>query len=81
MNNVADDGMNRLEVRITELSPTEWRICDRSIAGGEASAVLGFIQQVEGAFEVTHLGLLRERTYYASFERAAASFAGRVVMS
>ncbi|TFB50280.1 hypothetical protein [Cryobacterium tagatosivorans] len=81
MNNVGVDGMNRHEVRITELSATEWRICDRSIPDGDPSAVLGFIQQVEGAYEVTRLGSLRERTYFSSFERAAASFAGRAVMS
>lgn len=81
MNNVGEDGMNRREVRITELSPTEWRICDSSFADGDPSAVLGFIQKVGGAFEVTDLGRLRERTYFSSFDRAASSFAGRTVMS
>lgn len=81
MNNVGEDGMNRREVRITELSPTEWRICDSSLADGDPSAVLGFIQKVGGAFEVTDIGRLRERTYFSSFDRAASSFAGRTVMS
>ena len=81
MNNVGEDGMNRREVRITELSPTEWRICDGSLADADPSAVLGFIQEVGGAFEVTDLGRLSERTYFSSFDRAASSFAGRTVMS
>lgn len=82
MYNVGVDGMNRHEaVRITELSSTEWRICDETIAEGDPATVIGFIQQVRGAFEVTDLGRLRERTYFSSFERAASSFAGRTVMS
>ncbi|MEO6199923.1 MAG: hypothetical protein ABIX44_02040 [Cryobacterium sp.] len=81
MNNVGVGGPNRHELRITELSPTEWRVCDESITEGDPSAVLGFIQRVQGAYEVTDLGRLRERTYFSSFARAMSSFAGRKVLS
>ena len=81
MNHIDPGGMNRHELRITELSPPAWRVSDESIAEGDPSAVLGFIQQIKGAYEVTDLGRLRERTYFSSFARATSSFAGRKVMS
>lgn len=63
------------DIGINELSPTEWRISDRLIADSDASALLGFIQRVDDAFEVTNLGRPRERSYFSSFDRAAASLA------
>jgi hypothetical protein len=89
------DVLRDIDIRhigISELSPTEWRICDRTIADGDPSALLGFIQRVGiqnggiqnggiqnggGAYEVTYLGRLRERSYFSSFDRAAASLAAR----
>jgi hypothetical protein len=58
---------------LTELSPTEWRVVDALRPADDAGRVLGFIQRVGGAYEVTSLLRLRERTYFSSFERAAAS--------
>jgi len=58
---------------LTALSPTEWRVTDAHRDEGDPSAVLGFIQNVGGAFEVTNLARLRERSYFSTFGRAAAS--------
>lgn len=77
MFDVGKDGTNRPEIEITELSPTEWRVCDRTMADGDPSALLGFIQQIGGTYEVTNLGRLRERTFFSSFDRATASLAAR----
>ncbi|TFB62263.1 hypothetical protein E3N86_06800 [Cryobacterium sp. Hz7] len=43
-------------IGINELSPTEWRISDRMIADGYPAALVGFIQRVDDAFEVTDFG-------------------------
>ncbi|TFC29467.1 hypothetical protein E3O53_13815 [Cryobacterium sp. TMT2-18-3] len=64
-------------IGINELSPTEWRISDRMIADGDPAALVGFIQRVDDAFEVTDFGRPRERAYFSSFDRATASLALR----
>ncbi|TFD46564.1 hypothetical protein E3T55_17020 [Cryobacterium frigoriphilum] len=66
---------------LTELSPTEWRVVDALRPYDDASRVLGFIQRVGEAYEVTSLIHLRERSYYSSFERAAASLDPRSVLA
>ena len=66
---------------LTELSPTEWRVVDAQRPVDDASRVLGFIQRVDDAYEVTNLGRLRERTYFSSFDRAAASLNPRSVLA
>jgi hypothetical protein len=81
MNEVVDHGFGRCEVRITELSPTEWRVSDAAIADDDPSALLGFIQLVGDTYEVTNLGRLRERSYFSSFDRATASLASRKVLT
>jgi hypothetical protein len=65
------------DIGINKLSPTEWRISDRMIADGDPAALVGFIQRVDDAFEVTDFGRPRERSYFSSFDRAAASLALR----
>ena len=64
-------------IGINELSPTEWRISDRMIADGDPAALVGFIQRVDDASEVTDFGRPRERAYFSSFDRATASLALR----
>lgn len=81
MNEVVDHEFGRCEVRITELSPTEWRVSDAAIADDDPSALLGFIQLVGDTYEVTNLGRLRERSYFSSFDRATASLASRKVLT
>jgi hypothetical protein len=61
------------DVEITAISPTEWRIAEHAIEHDDPNALLGFIQTVGSAFEVTNLGRPRERAYFSSFDRAAAS--------
>ena len=68
---------NGSELVIVELSPTEWRVSDRSIADGTPSAILGFIRQVGTFFEVMSLDRWRERTYFSSLRRATETLAAR----
>lgn len=65
------------DLGISELSPTEWRISDRMMADGDPAALVGFIQRVDDAFEVTDFGRPRERSYFSSFDRARASLTVR----
>ncbi|WP_130177008.1 hypothetical protein [Cryobacterium sp. SO1] len=69
------------DVEITELSPTEWRVADHAIEHDDPTALLGFIQIVGSAFEVTNLGRPRERAYFTSFDRATASLLTRGVLA
>ncbi|ANP71217.1 hypothetical protein [Cryobacterium arcticum] len=69
------------DVEITPLSPTEWRVADHTITRDDPSALLGFIQIVGSAFEVTNLGRPRERAYFSSFDRATASLLPREVLA
>ena len=61
------------DVEITALSATEWRVADHAIEHDDPAALLGFIQVVGSAYEVTNLGRPRERAYFSSFDRATAS--------
>ena len=69
------------DVEITAISPTEWRIADHAIEHDDPNALLGFIQIVGTAFEVTNLGRPRERAYFTSFDRATASLLTRGVLA
>ena len=69
------------DVEITAISPTEWRIAAQAIEHDDPNALLGFIQIVGTAFEVTNLGRPRERAYFTSFDRATASLLPREVLA
>jgi len=69
------------EVQITAISSTEWRVADQAIEYDDPTALLGFIQIVGSAFEVTNLGRPRERMYFTSFDRATASLLPRGVLA
>jgi hypothetical protein len=69
------------DVEITPISPTEWRVADHAIQHDDPTALLGFIQIVGSAFEVTNLGRPRERAYFSSFDRATASLLTRGVLA
>jgi hypothetical protein len=69
------------DVEITAISSTEWRVADHAIEHNDATALLGFIQIVGTAFEVTNLGRPRERAYFTSFDRATASLRPRGVLA
>ncbi|MGY4859160.1 hypothetical protein [Cryobacterium sp. AP23] len=74
-------GPDPSDVEITAISPTEWRIADHAIDQDDPTALLGFIQIVGTAFEVTNLGRPRERAYFTSFDRATASLLPRGVLA
>jgi coproporphyrinogen III oxidase-like Fe-S oxidoreductase len=54
---------------------------DRRAVRLQELSLLGFIQLVGGAFEVTDLGRLTKRSYFSSFDRATASLASRKVLT
>lgn len=60
-------------VQIMAVSATEWLVTDHAINEDDPAALLGFIQTVGTAFEVTNLARPRERAYFTSFDRATAS--------
>jgi len=62
------------EIRVTELSRTQWRVCDRAIAEGDPRAIFGFIERFDDSFEVSNFPL-KERSLFSTFERAVASLA------
>ena len=72
---------NRRFVDIVEISPVEWCVRDSAIPADDPRALRGFIQRVGGAFEVTNLRRLRERSYYSSFDSAAASLESRSTLA
>ncbi|TFD75016.1 hypothetical protein [Cryobacterium fucosi] len=74
------EGKRRL-VDIVEISPVEWCVRDSAIPADDPRALRGFIQRVGGAFEVTNLHRLRERSYYSSFDAAAASLESRSTLA
>lgn len=78
---VINPAIDLADVEITELSPTEWRVADHAIEHDDPTALLGFIQIVGSAFEVTNLGRPRERAYFTSFDRATASLLTRGVLA
>jgi len=78
---VGTTAVDLTNVEITELSPTEWRVADHAIEHDDPTALLGFIQIVGSAFEVTNLGRPRERAYFTSFDRATASLLTRGVLA
>lgn len=69
------------DVEITAISKTEWRIAEHAIEHDDPHALLGFIQIVGTAFEVTNLDRPRERAYFTSFDRATASLLTRGVLA
>lgn len=64
-------------ISLTELSPTEWRVSNAALAEDDPAGLLGFIQKIQTVYEVTNLRVLRERSYFSSFDRAAASLVPR----
>ncbi len=59
-------------VDVVEISDSEWRV---SLADGDEadpSCLLGFVQQVDGMFEVTEICRPGKRTYHRRFESALA---------
>ncbi|KFF60425.1 hypothetical protein JF66_04605 [Cryobacterium sp. MLB-32] len=70
---VAVDPLGRA-IGITELSRTEWRVCDLAIAVGDPRAIFGFIELFDDSFEVSNFQL-SERSSFPTFERAVASLA------
>jgi hypothetical protein len=55
---------------VVTLSATSWRVSDPSRRPDGGLSLLGFVQRVNDTFEVTVLGIPRERHYCGSFNQA-----------
>ena len=62
------------DVHLTAISPTEWRVTDQRTPEGDPYGVIGFIQMLDGRYEVTKLGAPGQRSYYPSLAAAKACF-------
>ncbi|MDQ1598224.1 MAG: hypothetical protein QOI70_1648 [Microbacteriaceae bacterium] len=58
------------EVEVIAISRDEWRISDPSKAEHDGLSLLGFVQRVENAFEITEMHRPLDRTYVHSFHAA-----------
>ncbi|KGJ73536.1 hypothetical protein GY21_10885 [Cryobacterium roopkundense] len=74
LSSCADVDTRGREIGVTELSRTQWRVCDRTIAAGDPRAIFGFIERFDDSFEVSNFRL-SERSVFSTFERAVASLA------
>ncbi|MFF1878985.1 hypothetical protein [Leifsonia sp. NPDC058230] len=65
-------------LRVTELSPTQWRVSDtRRPDEGEGSSPIGFIEQTEAGFEVTDPGEPGRRIRFRTFTEAMTMLSRR----
>jgi hypothetical protein len=55
---------------VIALSATSWRVSDPSHRSDGGLSLIGFVQCIGDVFEVTVLGLPREREYCGSFNKA-----------
>jgi hypothetical protein len=55
---------------VIALSATSWRVSDPSRRPDNGLSVIGFVHCIGDVFEVTVLGLPREREYCGSFNKA-----------
>jgi hypothetical protein len=58
------------QLEIIPISESEWRVSDPRRRYDDALCLVGFVQRIDGAFEVTVIGRPRERQYFRSFGEA-----------
>jgi hypothetical protein len=61
-----------LGVDVVEISNSEWRVSLTDSDESDPRSLLGFVQQVDGMFEVTEICRPGRRTYHRRFEAALA---------
>jgi hypothetical protein len=66
------------DVEVIAISRDEWRISDPSKPEHDGLSLLGFVQRVENAFEVTEMHRPFVRTYVESFHAAIQALSARV---
>jgi acetolactate synthase small subunit len=59
-------------VDVVEISSSEWRVSLTNGDEADPSSLLGFVQQIDGMFEVTEICRPGKRTYHRQFEAALA---------
>ncbi len=64
-------------IGVISVSPKQWRVSDLEKREADGLALLGFIQQIDEVFEVTMLGLPRQRFYKGTFSEAVEMLAAK----
>ena len=59
-------------VDVVEISTSEWRVSLTDGDEADPSSLVGFVQQIDGMFEVTEICRPGRRTYHRRFEAALA---------
>lgn len=62
------------DIRLDEISENNWRVADKRFRETNPRTVLGFIQWVDGRYEVTDVRRSGERFFYGSRDAAVAAF-------
>jgi len=63
------------DIRLDAISPTEWRVCDRTLDADDHLSILGFIELRNRKYEVTLMSAPRGRRAFESLTEAREAFA------
>lgn len=62
------------DLRLDEVADGQWRVTDRRFRATNPRALLGFIRQLDGGFEVTDVRRSSEPVVYRNRDAAVAAF-------
>ena len=62
------------DIRLDELSPTEWRVCDKRVDESDHLSILGFVELRNEHFEVTRMDAPGKRVAVDSLRAAREVF-------
>ena len=62
------------DIRLDELSPTEWRVCDSTIDEDDHLSILGFIELRDRKYEVLRMSAPRDVLVFGTLAEARNAF-------
>jgi len=68
-------GVDTGDIRLDAISPTEWRVCDRTVDSGDYLSILGFIERRNGHYEAMRMSAPAERLVFGTLAEAREAFA------
>lgn len=79
---VRQETMTRSHVELTPLSPTTWRVCDDRFDAGDVRRVVGYLQSLDGEFEMLWMRPRPGPVYrHPTMEAAVAAIAARMQLT
>ena len=67
------------DVELTPLSETTWRVCDARFDSGDTRGVVGYLQEIDGGFEMLWMRPRPGVVYrYGAIDEAVAAIAVRL---